>query len=165
MIFDECISEKEVFDYWHFCKNSLRRLPLRTDIINDKFPRDAEWYNAQIEEHDIEKMFLISVEDFRELSQGTWTLPASCEKYSTDYYDKNHTPRFESLKEINDTFDTRLILVSDSASGPFTIIDGNHRAILLLQEQRLVGTNVFLGVHPKFREFDHAGMTYRNKST
>lgn len=148
----------------NFAKIASKKIPLRTDIINENFPRDAKWYKAQIEEHDIKEMFLISVEDFRELSQGTWTLSSSCEKYSTDYYDKNHTPRFERLKEIKDTFDTQLILVSDTTSGPFTIIDGNHRAVLLQLERRLVGTNVFIGVHPKFREFDHAGMTYWDKS-
>jgi hypothetical protein len=105
---------------------------------------------------------LISVGDFGPFSRYTWLLGDTAQNYSAGFNDPDHSARFEKLLKRQTPFDTRLVIVSDSLGGPFTIIDGNHRAVLLLAQSRLVGTRVHLGVHPQIRQFDHAGMAYRS---
>ncbi len=94
--------------------------------------------------------------------RNTWKLETTAENYAGGFYDADHSLRFEKLLAKVPPFDTRLTLVSDAVAGPYTIIDGNHRAVLLLAQDRLIGAKVYLGVHPAISQFDHAGMAYRH---
>lgn len=162
MISQGVVPEHRVFEDWRLYDGRPETAPLRTDIIHPRFPRDAEWHDAEIEALDVPKPFLISVGDFGPFSRHTWSLEVTAQNYSCGFHDPDHSVRFDKLLKKHPPFDTRLVLVSDTLSGPFTIIDGNHRAVLLLVQNRLVGTRVHLGVHPRIRQFDHAGMAYRN---
>ena len=162
MISHGVVTEHQVFEDWRRYDGRPEAAAIRTDIIHARFPRDAEWHDAEIEASDVSKMFLISVGDFGPFSRNTWSLQVTAKNYSAGFHDPDHSIRFEKLLKKHPPFDTRLVLVSDLLSGPFTIIDGNHRAVLLLVQQRLVGTRIHLGLHPKIRQFDHAGMAYHH---
>jgi hypothetical protein len=164
MLLHGIVSEQRVFEDWRLYDGRPKTAPIRTDIIHARFPRDAEWHDCEIEALDIPKLFLISVGDFGPFSRHTWSLEVTAKNYASGFFDSDHIARFEKLVKRQPPFDTRLVLVSDTLDGPYTIIDGNHRAVLLLVSNRLVGTMAHLGVHPKIRQFDHAGMTYRNLS-
>ena len=162
MISHGVVTEQQVFEDWRSYDGRPATSPIRTDIIHARFPRDAEWHDAEIEALDVPKMFLISVGDFAPFSRNTWSLEVTAENYAAGFHDSDHSIRFEKLVKRHSPFNTRLVLVTDTLDGPYTIIDGNHRAVLLLVDNRLIGTKVHLGVHPKIRQFDHAGMAYRN---
>jgi hypothetical protein len=155
------VPEHRVFEDWRLYDGRPETAPIRTDIIHAGFPREAEWHDAEIEALDVAKLFLISVVDFGPFSRNTWSLDVTAQNYSAGFYDPDHSVRFDKLLKRSTPFDTRLVVVSDTWSGPFTIIDGNHRAVLLLAQNQLVGTRVHLGIHPRIKQFDHAGMAYR----
>lgn len=163
MISHGIVTEDQVFEEWRQYDGRSETAMIRTDIIHAGFPRDAEWHDAQIEAQDIPKMFLISVHDLGPFSQNTWSLLVTAQNYSNGFHDPDHSVRFERLVNRQTPFDTRLVMVSDSLDGPFTIIDGNHRAVLMLVQNRLVGTRIHIGIHPRIRQFDHAGIAYRHR--
>ena len=55
---------------------------------------------------------------------------------------------------------TRAIIVSDNENGPLTILDGNHRLVLLQHENALVGAPVYLGLHAAMGRFGRAVPSY-----
>ncbi len=161
MLLHGVVTERQVFEDWRLYDGRPATSPIRTDIIHACFPRDAAWHDAEIEAHDVANLFLISVGDLGPFSRYTWSLEITALNYLSGFHDPDHSIRFEKLLKRPTPFDTRLVVVSDALSGPYTIIDGNHRAVLLLVQNRLVGTRVHLGIHPKIRQFDHASMAYR----
>jgi hypothetical protein len=161
MISHGIVAEEQVFEDWRAYEGRPSTAPIRTDIIHAGFPRDAIWHDGEIEAEDVPKLFLISVGDLGPFSKNTWSLEITAQNYSAGFQDSDHSLRFEKLRK-NSPFATRLVVVSDTLNGPFTIIDGNHRAVLLSVDNRLIGTRIHLGVHPQIRYFDHAGMAYRH---
>lgn len=130
------VTEQQVFEDWRLYDGRPDTVPIRTDIIHARFPRDAEWHDAEIEAHDVANLFLISVGDLGPFSSNTWSLEVTAKNYSSGFHDPDHSIRFEKLLKRPMPFDTRLVVVSDTLSGPFTVIDGNHRAVLLLVQKR-----------------------------
>lgn len=155
------ISYKIVTDHWRIVERWPDNKPLRTDILNQEFPGNPVWLNAEIEADDIDKLFLISVYDFGPFSKQTWRIRTTAENFSSGFYDKEHSPRFEWLLRNQETFDTLLVVVSDSFNGPFTLIDGNHRAVVLLTLNRLIGTRIYLGIHVDFKNYSYANQAYK----
>jgi len=153
--------EGAMLSHWRCCEGRQNEDYIRKDIIHDDFPRDATWYIAEIEKADIPQMFLISVHDLGPISCNTWRLSVAAENYEDGFTDNDHSLRIQSLIE-REHFDPKVIVVSHDVTGPFTIIDGNHRAILLMTQNQFVGQECFLGIHPMMRKCDHAGKAYQN---
>ena len=153
--------EDAMLAHWRDCEGIPPERPVRPDILHDGFPRDARWYRAEIEHEDIAKIFMISVCDLGPISRDTWLLSTAARNYADGFTDDDHTLRIQKLL-ARPSFDPRVIVVAHDLDGPYTIIDGNHRAIILLTRNQLVGQECFLGIHPRIRKFDHAGMAYRS---
>ena len=154
--------ESAMLAYWRDYERIPPERPVRPDILHADFPQDAVWYRAQIEARDILRLFMISVHDFGPISCNTWLLATAAQNYAQGFKDPDHTLRIQKLL-ARESFDPRLIVVADSLDGPYTIIDGNHRAIILAERNQLIGQECFLGIHPRIRQFNHAGMAYRNR--
>jgi hypothetical protein len=61
----------------------------------------------------------------------------------------NKIREFTEILQENLTYlDSRLIIVSPSLKGNFTLIDGNKRAVALYRIGRLVGNRAYLGISP-----------------
>jgi len=61
----------------------------------------------------------------------------------------------QNLNHLDRTF----IFVSPTIKGNFTIIEGNKRAPALLSLKKLVGSQVYLGISPKIRDYCWAKYT------
>jgi hypothetical protein len=108
MISHGIVSEHQVFEEWRRYDGRPETAMIRTDIIHSRFPRDADWHDAEIEAQDIAKLFLISVHDFGPFSRNTWSLPVTAQNYSDGFQDSDHSVRFEKLVNRQTPFDTRL---------------------------------------------------------
>jgi hypothetical protein len=148
------ITEDAVFGAWR----ALNKVStLDPTIIDHNFPKSVSWCTARIESHDIAHLLLIHVPDLGPLSNNSWTLSIAAELYGESIaqhkpYDPEHAKRMESLLEWPHRFDHPAILVSDNTAGPFVILDGNHRLMLLAHETRIIGAQVYLGVDRRMRQ-------------
>ena len=138
-------------------------MPMRNDIVDATFPRDAAWFTAEVEPDDVDRMFMIRVPDFNTMSKGSWQIrPAAeyfAETFSTGMYDPQYPYNADKMRKLlawSDRQASRAILVSDTGQGPTTILDGNHRLVLLQHENALVGASVYIGLHAAMRGYNRA---------
>jgi hypothetical protein len=161
------VEPPEVFGHWRALERCPEPAPLRPDILNSTYPWVTPWFQATLDEFDLPRLFLLPVHDFGPFSQMTWQLPGAAEYYARHFdagtYDPEHpynASKIQRLLEWPGRHESRLIIVSGSRAGPLTILDGNHRAILLAHENRLIGAIVYVGLHPAIREFSWAQYSY-----
>ncbi|KAE9045434.1 hypothetical protein PR002_g2211 [Phytophthora rubi] len=134
------------------------RLPLLAHL-----PTDSRWYKGMLE--------LKHVKAFRVLKENSWgrQLPpcttvadaaAILSSESSGPEDSSVRDHVRQLQHRLDHFNHTIIVVGASVDGPFTIWDGNHRAIALALAQpdnHLL--LVYMGVSPRFAS-PHRGSLY-----
>jgi hypothetical protein len=138
----------ETFDSSNGEQNRVRERMLRTNfreaILKD-LPRDALARTVLIEEADLPKLYVISSPEWHPNTGGTFELTAITgnlkpgRRMRIPGYLTGPIGTFETVQEKNqylrdyDAIDTDelLVLVSAAEDGPYTIIDGNHRAAAL----------------------------------
>jgi hypothetical protein len=161
----------EVLGAWRRLEGIGPPESLRTDILNSTFPHATEWFVADIEQSDLDLMYMIPVDDFGILSNHTWELRSAADYFSETFFAGNydqshpdHAKRLGRLLEWKDRDCSRLIIVSDSVAGPFTILDGNHRAVLRAHAHNLIGATVYLGLHSQIRAFSWARHSFERRA-
>lgn len=135
------------------------RLPLLAHL-----PTDSRWYKGMLE--------LKHAKAFRVLKENGWgrqlpTCSTVGDAAAILSSESSDTPKDSSLRDHVrqlqqrvDHFNHTLIVVSASADGPFTIWDGNHRAIALaLTQPDSHLLLVYMGVSPSFAS-PHRGSLY-----
>lgn len=136
--------EQHVLAAW---RRSSQRTSPNADVWG-RLPPGTCWFEARIAESDIGKLLLIGSEDWVEVF-GSYRLD---DVSRADYADDDtyrHKERVRSIRSVMEQGRQMepLVLVADSADGPFVIIDGNHRAISLHQLGKLAGQACYVGFH------------------
>jgi hypothetical protein len=147
-------SQYEIIDHWRTTEH-YRTIFFRCDII-EKLPNDLKWFEVEIESNDIEKMYIISSDDWRILTSSFRVIDV-VNSISKGKIDEKFVPNILEKKikyeENINSIDRKLILVSPTIHGNFTIIEGNKRAVALHSINKLVGNTVYLGISNDVRSF------------
>lgn len=144
--------ERDVFPCWQRSANNAARP--NSDVWGP-FPLGICWYEANVEEADIPLLYLIGSSDLCE-SFGSYRI-ADIDRAMAGDDQHNHKVRVRALSQAiraGRSFE-RPVAVGNSGTGPFVLIDGNHRALAFYAEQRLQGLELYLGILP--------GMTHAYK--
>lgn len=139
--------EERVLSSW---RRSAGGKPLPKPEVWQPMPPGVCWFQCRVEPEDQKKIYVIGSRDWK-LLFGSCHLQTVAANPCLGTDDYRHQSRVRSMKKalaVGDTFEP-LILTAFSGAGPFVIIDGNHRAIALLQLGLLVGQPVFIGFHPR----------------
>ena len=129
-------------------------------VINTSYPQEVRWRRAEIEAADLPRLFMCKCSEFYGLSRNTLRILESTQHYQDGLGENEHVAGFNEILGRANPFAGNLLMVTDSEIGPWTFMDGNHRAILLHARselfdcQRLHGTNVFVGIHPNMRQYN-----------
>jgi hypothetical protein len=159
---------QEVWDDW-MRGEGMRDPHFRSDI-REPLPADAKWYSAELERQDIRQLFIISSDDWTEISAGTFLVERVLQSVNAGNFQKADSARIS--KKITDKIgylksggpcNSHLILVSSNSSGPFTLIEGNHRAVAHFERGTLVGLKVYLGVSLRIRKYPWARKSFCSK--
>lgn len=162
------VTQGEVFSHWEIVEN--RSIWQRSDIV---FPLvaygDLQWNLAEIEDLDVNKIYICSSDDW--LTEGVcypdFRLITAIENYKKSNFSYGKYADIKAKESIfaNDPngLDTRLILVADNTSGPYTFIEGCKRSIALGNLNKLIGIKVYLGSSPHIRNFVWARYMYGDK--
>lgn len=156
------VSQKEVWNYWRKTEK-LSGDSFRSDI-RDPLPDDITWYLASVEEGDIDNLYVISSDDWKDISQGTFLV----KEVDLNSKSKNSDTKriIDNIKEKityldnGGRLDGKLVAVTTNSSGPFTFIEGNRRAVAFLSRKELVGTELYLGFSDKIRHYTWARYAY-----
>jgi hypothetical protein len=118
-------------------------------------PTNMEWYKAEVEEKDLERIFVISSNEWSDLSRSFRVVDIS-EKVAENTDNEIACEILGltgKLRENPESFDRKIIMVGASFEGNFTLIDGNKRAIALNKVGKLIGNNIYLGISPKITSY------------
>lgn len=173
------VTQDKVWDHWfrienYGCSKSLMGESLKRGIedwrsdIKSPLPSDIRWHEAVIEQADVSHLFIISSDDWADISRRTFLLRSVAENLNDAFSNKDSlrissdVQKKLSFLESGGTLDTKLVLVSDKVSGPFTVIEGNRRAVALLCLNKLVGTRIYLGISRGIRDYVWSRYAYRS---
>ena len=156
------ISEQQVWDHWMAVERHTKS-DFRKDIRNP-LPQDIRWCKAEIEELDLDKLFIISSSDWTDISNGTFKVLDVAAKIKSEIVsDNKDTVRLETdiLKKINfincgGSLDPVLFLVAPTVDGNFTLIEGNRRAVVFSLLNRIIECPVFLGLSTDILKYNWA---------
>ena len=122
---------------------------------------------AEIEDRDIIGLYIISSDDWSDISQGSFLVRIVSENLHSNYTNCDSIRLSEDIKKkvsflkSGSTFDTKFIAVSDSCSGPVTFMEGNRRAVALCYLKRLADVTIYLGITEQITNYQWARHTYR----
>ena len=154
------VSQDDVLNHWKSVEGFTTD-DFRSDI-RDPLPTDLDWALAVVEESDVDLLFVISSDDWRKegLCIPNFKLATVVANYSrTSSPDGKYADiRVKEMLFASDlkALDTKLFLVAPSINGPFTLIEGNKRAIALSKLGKLVGLETFCGISPEIKGYHWA---------
>lgn len=145
------VSQSEVFSHWE--KVEKISIGQRIDIV---FPlvaySDIEWSLAKLEEIDIDRIYIISSDDWKseDLCLPDFKFTTALKNYREQTIQTGKYADIRAKEEVYSSnpsvLNTKLIFVSADFMGPYTIIEGNKRAIALGNLRRLNNLEVYIGI-------------------
>lgn len=151
------VKQDEVWNHWKTVEGFTTD-DFRSDIRNP-IPSDTKWFLAMIEQVDFQYLYIISSDDWKEISEGTFLVEKVTKNLDSNSANENTIRISNDIKSKENflrsgkLFDTKLILVSDNAESLFTIIEGNRRSVALLSVGKLVGREVYLGMSNSMKSY------------
>ena len=152
------VNQSEVFSHWE--KVEKISILSRQDIV---FPLvaygDLIWSLAVIEDSDIDKVFICSSDDWKTdgLCDPNFKLITAIKNYKKSDFRQGKYVDIKAKEEIFSRnisgLDTKLILVGDSQTGCFTLIEGCKRSVALGSLNKLIGLEVYIGVSPAIKNY------------
>jgi hypothetical protein len=141
----------DVVDWDQHVLSAWRRSSQRTSPNADvwgRLPPGVCWFKGRITDSDVGKLLLVGSEDWYDVFGSYRQTEVSRANYADDdvYGHKARVRNIRAAMSQGRQMEP-LVLVADSAGGPFVLIDGNHRAICLHQLGKLVGQDCFVGFH------------------
>lgn len=145
----EC-SSKAVLNHWEQVDSSKScpHATLWRKRIWAPLPTNIRWYEAEIEKKDLERVFIISSDEWSCFSRSFRLTDVAREisKHPDSNIARTIFDLIERFRKGSDNFDKKLTIVSPSLNGDFTVIDGNKRLIALHSVDALAGSTVYLGI-------------------
>ncbi len=153
--------ELDVFPCWRTAASNSSNA--NADIWG-RLPPSVCWIEGEIEAQDVAHCYVVGSQDWQDVF-GSYQLQAISARFSADqllqaaseapFDDQYHhharirylcqsiaNPENASKRSLQP-----LILVAGNVAGPMVLLDGNHRALALLQLDKLIGQRCFLGLH------------------
>lgn len=160
------IPQVDVWKHWMRVENH-NKLDFRSDI-RGPLPEDLSWYLAEIEEKDLNQLFIISSADWTDISAGTFRVIDVVNRlYFQSSLDDTQRIRKDIQEKIKfldsgGVFDTKLIAVTNcpELKGPFTFIEGNRRSVALYERMNIVGCQIFVGTSPEIKNYKWAQKSF-----
>ena len=119
-----------------------------------RLPDGMCWFRCRIEPQDIPLCYVIGSEDWQE-KFGSYRLLDIAEAYGEAADDNDrHKSHIQAMRQsLGEGWGGgTLILVASDGTGPFVLIDGNHRAVAMQLHGSLAGRECFVGFHHRLAD-------------
>ncbi len=149
-------------DLEHEGQNKVRRalFNVRHRSLWKQLPTDTEWYEAEVEAKDLERIRVFPRAQWRRFADGDFGLMQVAHRIADNRYRAGASAAF--LAKIDDLCDHlnqeyaagAVLLIGLNERGPFTILDGNHRLVAAMQTSSpaLSRFRFFCGLSPKMAQ-------------
>jgi O-antigen/teichoic acid export membrane protein len=145
-------------------ENAVRRalLFVRHGALWRELPESTEWFEAEIRSADLHRIRVFPRAQWRKLAVGDFSITQVAQRIVDERY-RDRTPeafraKIEYLRDHLQEDDTAVagavLLIGLSQSGPFTILDGNHRllAAMLATPEAVDRLRFFCGLSPRMAQ-------------
>lgn len=120
-------------------ENRFRRalLFVRHGALWRELPKGTEWFEAEVRSADLHRIRVFPRAHWRKLALGDFTITQVAQRIADDRF-RNRTPDaflakikdlLDHLQEDDASVAGAVLLIGMNESGPFTILDGNHRLL------------------------------------
>ena len=143
-------------------ENLLRRalLFLRHGALWRELPGTTDWFEVEVRMDDLEKIRMFPRAQWRKLARGNFAMTEVAKSIaagaSRELREKAFVSKIEALSDQlrQDVPMGTVLLIALKESGPFTILDGNHRtmAALLVSRETVQKLRFFCGFSPRMAE-------------
>jgi hypothetical protein len=138
-------------------ENRVRRalLFIRHGALWRELPKTTEWFEAEIRSSDLHRIRVFPRAHWRKLALGDFTITQVVQRIVAEgYHDEGFRAKIEDLRNHLEYDSTAVagavLLIGESESGPFTVLDGNHRllAAMLATPEAVDRLRFFCGLSP-----------------
>jgi hypothetical protein len=142
-------------------ENAKRRalLFLRHLTLWREIPEGTEWYEAEINEDDLESIRAFPRAQWRKLARGNFAMTEIAERLKSERHglDVPFLAKIDSICDLlvrEETKRTAVIMIGVNESEPLTVLDGNHRltAAMLATPRTFAKLKFICGFSPRMRE-------------
>jgi O-antigen/teichoic acid export membrane protein len=145
-------------------ENELRRalLFVRHGSLWRELPSGTEWYEVKVGAADLPRIRVFPRAHWRKLAVGDFAITQVAQRVVDDRYIERTPEAFRTkIKDLRDHLQANdkavagaVLLIGISQSGPFTILDGNHRllAATLASPEAVDRLRFFCGLSPRMAE-------------
>ena len=143
-------------------ENALRRalLFIRHGALWRELPKSTQWFEVEISRTNLEQIRVFPRAQWRKLARGNFALPKIVRLLADGGHQSGAEQAF--LAKIQDlrtqvgqgTVGGSVLLIGRSESGPFTVLDGNHRlaAATLVSPKLFENFRFYCGLSPRMDE-------------
>lgn len=161
------VSQNDVWGHWRRVESHASP-DFRSDI-RDKLPANLTWFLCEVEHQDADRLFIISSDNWMDISGERFRVADVVGRLDTPSVNTDTVRIGDDIRRkiahVNSggQLDPRLIVITDSPSlfGPFTLIEGNRRAVTFQRCGTLVGSSIYVGHSPAVVDCVWARHTYR----
>lgn len=145
-------------------ENKVRRalLFVRHGALWRELPEGTEWFEAEIRNADLHRIRVFPRAHWRKLAVGDFSITQVAQRVVDKRYSDRTPEAFRAkieylrdhLQEDDAAVAGAVLLIGLSESGPFTILDGNHRllAAMLAAPEAVDRLRFFCGLSPKMAQ-------------
>lgn len=149
-------------DFSNTLENSTRRalFHLRHGGLWRELPQDTEWFEATIGDLDLKQVRVFPRAQWRKLASGDFAIPKIVQSIANGL--RKNTGEDKFLAKIVDLRnyisqhgpEGAVLLIGLNQTGPFTILDGNHRMVAstLISREAVSNLRVFCGISPRMMD-------------
>ena len=137
-------------------ENAKRRalLFLRHLSLWQELPEDTEWFEAEVRPSDLHLVQVFPRAQWRRIARGRFVITDVVEKMRAGENESGDAflEKIASIRrnlDLETTTASSVVLIGLNESGPFTIIDGNHRFVAALMAGRLDKLRFLCGFSPR----------------
>lgn len=138
---------------------ALRRtlLFVRHLALWKELPADTEWYEARLQESELDRIRVFPRAQWRKIARGDFRLPTVAHKLDHTGRRREADPfrgKIESLRRHlleDNALPGVAVLIGVDENTPLTVIDGNHRLVAAVLENRVPQVRVLCGLSPHMR--------------
>jgi O-antigen/teichoic acid export membrane protein len=143
-------------------QNSVRRalFNVRHGQLWRELPNDTQWFEAEIRADDLDRLQVFPRAQWRKLALGDYGLPQIAQRVLDERHRQRAPEAFlDKIDDLRahlkqDVVGGAVLLIGINESGPFTILDGNHRlvAAMLTSHDSLKRFRFFCGLSPRMAQ-------------
>jgi hypothetical protein len=155
---NEIVTSPDLDDH---AANAKRRalLFIRHLSLWKELPTGTEWYEAEVNERDLESIRVFPRAQWRKLARGNYSITQVAARLKTHRHivDAPFLAKIDSIQDYLHREDARrgaVIMIGLNENEPVTVLDGNHRlmAAMLAAPRRFGKLKFVCGLSPRMRE-------------